>query len=308
MVLLRHSAMRILRIEALEAIAADLFPVDGEVGMPQSFGRGGSLLRIVDEELREQIVSLLAERAGRDGGVATLAAQGGPVPLLERGCRPGRAASRRSETLQLAVFRLVNETGPAFLGGHAQDLDNLLQLVPLERHRLLPIHLGLLALEDRTEAEELGEDTAHGPHVNGRRVVLAPQQELRRAVPYGDHDLVTCIQRMKRFVEDPSKAEIANLDLTATGDHDIRRLQITVQDPIAVQVQNTVEQLEEDALDGRCRDRVAGRLGVVVDDLKQIVFGVLEHHENALVLEDDLDQVDEVGVGQLRTKGHLTTG
>ena len=196
MVLLCHPAMRILRIEAVEAIAADPFPAGGEVRVPQSFGRRDSLLRVVDEELREQIVSLLAERAGRHRGVATLAAQGSPVPLLERGCRPERAASGRSEILQLAVLRLVDKTGPALLGGHAEDLDDLLQLVPLERHRLLPVHLGLLALEDRTEAEELGEDAAHGPHVNGRGVVLASQQELRRAVPDGDHHLVTRVQRM----------------------------------------------------------------------------------------------------------------
>ena len=109
-------------------------------------------------------------------------------------------------------------------------------------------------------------------------------------------------------MKDPRKAEIANLDLAAAGDHDVRGLQVAVQDPVTVQVQNAVEQLEENALDGRRRNGVAGRLGVVMDDLEQVVFGVLEHHEDALVLKDDLDQVDEIGMGQLRTEGHFTTG
>ncbi len=46
----------------------------------------------------------------------------------------------------------------------------------------------------------------------------------------------------------------------------------------------------------------------MVDDLQQVVLGVLEHHEDGLVLEDDLDQLDHVGVVELRTQGHLADG
>jgi hypothetical protein len=50
---------------------------------------------------------------------------------------------------------------------------------------------------------------------------------------------------------------------------------------------------------------VPGLLRVVVDDLEEVVLGVLEDHEDALVLEDDFDELDDVGVTELRAEGHL---
>ena len=53
---------------------------------------------------------------------------------------------------------------------------------------------------------------------------------------------------------------------------------------------------------------MAGLLVVVVDDLKQVVLGELEHHEDALVLEHDLDEFDDVFVLQLGAEGHFSDG
>lgn len=47
---------------------------------------------------------------------------------------------------------------------------------------------------------------------------------------------------------------------------------------------------------------------MVLDDLQQVVLAVLEHHEDALVLEDDLDEVDDVRVGELGAEGHFADG
>lgn len=38
------------------------------------------------------------------------------------------------------------------------------------------------------------------------------------------------------------------------------------------------------------------------------MLAVLEHHEDALVLEDDLDEVDDVRVGELGAEGHFADG
>jgi hypothetical protein len=42
------------------------------------------------------------------------------------------------------------------------------------------------------------------------------------------------------------------------------------------------------------------RLSVVMDDLKQIMLGVLEYHEDTLVFQDDLCQLHYVGMIQFR--------
>lgn len=47
---------------------------------------------------------------------------------------------------------------------------------------------------------------------------------------------------------------------------------------------------------------------MVMDDLEQIVLCVLEDHEYALVLEDDLLQLDDIGMGELSTECHLPDG
>eukprot|EP00292_Cryptomonas_paramecium_P017283 CAMPEP_0113672062 /NCGR_PEP_ID=MMETSP0038_2-20120614/6050_1 /TAXON_ID=2898 /ORGANISM="Cryptomonas paramecium" /LENGTH=105 /DNA_ID=CAMNT_0000588281 /DNA_START=401 /DNA_END=717 /DNA_ORIENTATION=+ /assembly_acc=CAM_ASM_000170 len=51
------------------------------------------------------------------------------------------------------------------------------------------------AREERAAREQLGQDAAHGPHVDGRRVVLVAQQQLRRAVPPRD-DVAGLVRRV----------------------------------------------------------------------------------------------------------------
>ena len=47
--------------------------------------------------------------------------------------------------------------------------------------------LALLALEERFQGDQLPEDTADGPNIDGRCVVLGTQQQLRRSVPDCHH-------------------------------------------------------------------------------------------------------------------------
>ena len=49
-------------------------------------------------------------------------------------------------------------------------------------------------------------------------------------------------------------------------------------------------------------------LSVPMDNLKQVMLGIFEDHEDAFRLEDDLDQGDNVVVGKLGTKCHFSYG
>jgi hypothetical protein len=60
-----------------------------------------------------------------------------------------------------------------------------------------------------------------------------------------------------------------------------------------------VEELEHDAFDGAWWDRMPCWLRVVMDDLQEVVLGILEDHEDALVFQDDLDELDYIRVTQL---------
>jgi len=50
-----------------------------------------------------------------------------------------------------------------------------------------------------------------------------------------------------------------------------------------VQVEKTVEELEQDRADHFCWNGVALGLGVVVDYLEEVVLCVFEDHENAFI-------------------------
>ena len=109
-------------------------------------------------------------------------------------------------------------------------------------------------------------------------------------------------------MKEAGQAQVADADLARRSDHDVGGLQVAMEDPVGVQVLAAIEQLEHDGLDGGGGDGVTGLLGVVVDDLEEVVFGVLEDHEDALVLEDDLDQLDDVLVVELGAQSHLADG
>lgn len=46
----------------------------------------------------------------------------------------------------------------------------------------------------------------------------------------------------------------------------------------------------------------------MVDDLEEVVFGVLKDHEDTLALEDDFDEVDKGRVREFSAKCHLADG
>ena len=47
---------------------------------------------------------------------------------------------------------------------------------------------------------------------------------------------------------------------------------------------------------------------MVMHNLQQIMLRILEHHKDALVLQDDFDETDDIDMAQLGAQGHLTDG
>ena len=75
-----------------------------------------------------------------------------------------------------------------------------------------------------------------------------------------------------------------------------------------MQVLAAIQQLKHDALHGARWDGVACRLRVVMNNLQEIMLGILEDHENTLILQNDLDKLDYIGVTKLRAEGHFSDG
>jgi len=81
-----------------------------------------------------------------------------------------------------------------------------------------------------------------------------------------------------------------------------------MHDPVLVEIVQTIEELEEDGFDHTGGYGSAGWLGVVVDDLQEVVLAVLEDHEDTFVFQNDFDKVDEVWVSKFCAEGHFTDG
>lgn len=67
-----------------------------------------------------------------------------------------------------------------------------------------------------------------------------------------------------------------------------------MKNPVRMEVEEAIKKLEEDGLYSRCWYWVTGRLGVVVYNLQKIMFGILKDHEDALVLEYNLNQMNDI--------------
>ena len=74
----------------------------------------------------------------------------------------------------------------------------------------------VLAWEERRAADQLGEDTPHGPQIDALVVELGAQHHLGGSVPASDHVLgqgalvLLVLVEVARLVDASSQAEVAN--------------------------------------------------------------------------------------------------
>ena len=124
-----------------------------------------------------------------------------------------------------------------------QNIHDLQHLVLLERHVLLGVQLCFFTFEYWSETRQLRHDTPDGPHVHGLVVVLRAEEELGRAVPDRDDDLVAGGERLEGLVGEPGEPEVPDFDDAGGGDEDVGGLEVAVDDVRVVEVEQAVEEL-----------------------------------------------------------------
>lgn len=87
---------------------------------------------------------------------------------------------------------------------------------------------GALRLEEDAAAQQLGEDAAHRPDVDGRAIVAAAHQHLRRPVVLRHHLLGHVTRRVGLL--NPGQAEVADLQQAVAVDQQVARFDVPVQD------------------------------------------------------------------------------
>jgi hypothetical protein len=81
-----------------------------------------------------------------------------------------------------------------------------------------------------------------------------------------------------------------------------------MHDPISVEVEQALQQLIHDGFYGASWDSVSVRLGVMMDNLEQVVLRIFKNNINAFVFKNDLDGMDHIRMCQLGAKSHFSDG
>ncbi|GIX64311.1 sphingomyelin phosphodiesterase [Babesia caballi] len=165
---------------------------------------------------------------------------------------------------------------------------------PVQRVHVVGAH------EERLPADDLREYAPHRPHVHRLRVLLLPQEELRRPVPVRDDVLRVVFYRVPELAR---HAEVAYLEHPAVVVQDVGGLQVPVQHPVRVHVRHAQQQLAQQALALREREL---RLSLVQQRL-ELVLHVLHDHVEVVprLVGHHLLHAEDVGVLELEQDRYL---
>lgn len=229
----------------------------------EHLSRGDAFLRVQGERLDEQI-----DAVGAYDAEPHLV----PVPPARR-VLAGHG-----------VLWQPGDAGPVVFCRSADGLADHLDLVEL-----------VVAGHVRRAKDELCEDSADGPNVDGAAVVSGAEEQLRRAVPTGD-DVGSHVAM--GVGEAPRETEIGKLDLAVGGDEQVVGLDIAVQDEVLVAEPHGAGEHAHPGLD--VCGAVADVVGVADEHFEVAEREVLEHQVEVLVLGgEDGEERDDVWVLQL---------
>lgn len=185
----------------------------------------------------------------------------------EREFAPDHGAVRRGVLgqAQRARVRETPEPWPGFFRRDAAELEDLGQLVDF-----------VGALQEWLARQQLAEDAAHGPHVDGWAVFVGAEEEFGRAVPEG-HDQLGKLGRWVAVV--PCHAEIGDLEGAAVVEEEVGGLEIAVEDPVFVEVADTGDKLVEESFGFGGEEG----LGEVFEEGLEVVFEEVEDEEDAVL-------------------------
>mmetsp|Transcript_44586 Transcript_44586/g.104155 ORF Transcript_44586/g.104155 Transcript_44586/m.104155 type:complete len:414 (+) Transcript_44586:116-1357(+) len=233
--------------------------------LPRADPLGG----IVCEHRVQQRERLRGKSLGREDG--------GQLVEVARGQHDARGERQRSELW------------PDALVGSAEQVAHHLQLLDLVRSR-----------HQRPVQQQLAEDAAHRPHVDGEAVAFGAEQELWRAVPQRDHAAgVSALRWLNRA----RQAKIAQLDGAVRREQQVGKLEVAVEHRVGVQMCDGTEQLLQEALDLRRREGRRHR----VEQARQVVLAELEDEEERVELGADyhVEEGDDVRVAEAAQQAHL---
>lgn len=229
----------------------------------EHLSRGDTFLRVQSKCLDEQI-----------DAVGAYDAEPHLVPV----------SSARGMLAGHGVLWQPGDAGPVVFCGGADGLADHLDLVEL-----------VVAGHVRRAEDELCEDGADGPNVDGAAVVSGAEEQLRRPVPAGD-DVGSHVAM--GVGEAPRKTEIGKLDLAVGGDEQVVGLDIAVQDKVLVAEPHCASEHAHPGLD--VCGAVADVVGVADEHFEVAEREVLEHQIEVLVLGgEDGEQRDDVWMLQL---------
>lgn len=178
----------------------------------------------------------------------------------------------------------LGDAGPVVLGGGPDGLAYHLDLVEL-----------VVAREEGGAEDELGEDGADGPDVDGAAVVLGAEEQLGGPVParddVGRHVLVG-------VGEAAGEAKVCELDVAVGGDEKVVGLDVAVEHEVLVAEPDGAREHAHPGLD--VGGAVAHAVRVADEHLEVAEGQVLEDEVEVLVLGgEDAEEGDDVGVAQL---------
>ncbi len=197
--------------------------------------------------------------------------------------------------VHLKVRLVLGELGdarPGTLRGRAHQPEDLLQLVLVGR-----------AGEQGPAGVHLRHDAAGRPDVDARVVRATAEKHIRRTVPEGHHFVG---EGVDGNTECAGQTEVCKLQLAASVDEEILRLQVAVQDAVVVAEGDATEELVHEGLD---RDvvqlaAIAARIHVFL----QVLVHVLEYEHELVFGMDDIVQGDNVLMLELLHQRDLPYG
>ena len=188
--------------------------------------------------------------------------------------------------------RELQSIGPVILVWRSEDLENLEDLIDLR-----------IAHEQRPTLYHLRENAASRPEIDSETVGLLPEQNLRAPVPER-HDLVSVGLNGK--AEGSGKTEVRKFDVLSLGvDEQILGLEVPMEDPVLVQVDERLQNLIQEQL-----RLLLGQwlVSLLLHVLFQIELEVLEDQVELVLAVDNFLELDNVGMAQALEETNLSNG
>merc|ERR550534_677450 len=191
------------------------------------------------------------------------------------------------DKLHAPYSRQLLIAGPDLLRGCAEQLEDLVQLINLR-----------FAREERLHHQQLTEDASNTPDIDVRAISLGAQQELGSAIPKCDDYRGVVLQRAAIFT---CQTKVAHLEDSVVAEEEIACFQVSVQDPIVVEMMYCPEELLHQTLH-LSRQKHLILLPHCLHQSLQVMLNKVHHDENLVHVRSNHDLPDSHHIDMLRNE------